>query len=417
MTLRNIHRRLLESRDGNVALMFSLAFPVILAVAGLAIDSAGFYDQQARLQTVADSTALAVAKEMHLFLKNPDTLKESGVSRAEALLVETGLDDQPHSVEVRLDSKQGYAQVEIALQARSFLPVEMWGENPIRVRADARTFGEVRLCVLGLDEKAGDAVSLDTGALLTAPECAVQSNSTDPAGLSAHNGSILVSLFACTSGGYDGSPLSFLPPPETDCPILPDPLELRATPSVGGCDYLDVNLAVGTHSISPGTYCGGLKLTGTVEVTAEPGVYIMTGGELRVDNNATLVGDDVSFYFHDDPAVITFKDRAIIELSAPREGPMAGILFYENPAAPEDRSFEISSDAARKLLGTIYLPRGVFQGGGNGKIAALSAYTIIVAKRIDLDGAQLVVNADYSSSGVPVPVGLGPNTSKVRLSH
>jgi hypothetical protein len=96
---------------------------------------------------------------------------------------------------------------------------------------------------------------------------------------------------------------------------------------------------------------------------------------------------------------------------------MAGILFYENPSAPEGRNFEISSDSARKLLGTIYLPRGVFKGGGNGKIAALSAYTIIVARRIDLEGAQLVVNADYSASDVPVPVGLGPNSTKVRLSR
>jgi hypothetical protein len=115
--------------------------------------------------------------------------------------------------------------------------------------------------------------------------------------------------------------------------------------------------------------------------------------------------------------VIKFKDRAVIELGAPKDGPMAGILFFENRAAPEGRNFEISSDSARKLLGTIYLPRGVLKGGGKGRIAAFSAYTIIVAERIDLSGAQLVINADYAASDVPVPVGLGPNNTQVQLSN
>jgi hypothetical protein len=412
-----LHRRFAKSRDGNVALIFSLALPVLLALGGLAIDSAAFYNQQTHLQAVADSTALAVAKEMHLFVDNPDTLEESGKSRVEALLTENGLVSQAHVTEVRVNTDQGHAQVEIAMQARSFLPPEIWGNNPIRVIADAHTFGDVKLCVLGLDQANAETVALDSAALLTAPECAVQSNSTDPHGMSAQNGSVVLSLFTCSSGGYDGPEAAFLPPPEKDCPALEDPLALRAPPSVAGCDYLDLSLAKGTHSISPGTYCGGLKLTGNVEVTAEPGIYIITGGDLRVDNNATLKGEEVSFYFDGEDAVINFKDKAIVELGAPKTGPMAGLLFYEDPAAPPDRNFEISSDAARKLLGTIYLPKGVFKGGGSGKIAALSAYTIIVARRIDLDGAQLVVNADYSSTDVPVPPGLGPNATKVRLTN
>jgi hypothetical protein len=410
-------RRLRRDVEGNVALMFSLALPVLLAGVGLAADSASFYDQQARMQTVADSTALAVAKELHLFLDDPGTLENSGQNRTEVLLAQSGIAERPHETAVRVDPKNGLAQVDIAMVAKSFLPASIWGENPIRVTADARAYGDVRLCVLGIHQSQKGTIELDKGALITAPECAVQSDSTDPAGIKVHGGSALRSAFTCTSGGYDGSESAFEPVPETDCSILEDPLSERLPPSVGGCDYLDVALSKGTHSISPGTYCGGLKLTGNVEVTAEPGIYVITGGDLRVDNNAILRGDEVSFYFDDKDAVIKFKDRAVIELGAPKDGPMAGILFFENRAAPEGRNFEISSDSARKLLGTIYLPRGVLKGGGKGRIAAFSAYTIIVAERIDLSGAQLVINADYAASDVPVPVGLGPNNTKVQLSN
>jgi hypothetical protein len=59
----------------------------------------------------------------------------------------------------------------------------------------------------------------------------------------------------------------------------------------------------------------------------------------------------------------------------------------------------------------------VFKAGGSGRIADASAYTIIVASRLDLDSANLVINADYSVSDVPVPQGLGPTSSQVRLDH
>jgi len=101
------------SRDveGNVVLAFSLAFPVLLGAAGLAVDSAGFYNQQSRMQSVADSTALAVAKELHLFLEDPQTLKAAGEDRAETLLAETGLAGRAHTTDVTLDPNQGFARV------------------------------------------------------------------------------------------------------------------------------------------------------------------------------------------------------------------------------------------------------------------------------------------------------------------
>ncbi len=420
MTGTAFTRRIAENEGGNVALVFSLALPVFVAVTGLAIDSASFYNQQSSMQAVADSTALAVAKELHLFTEKPTTLEEAGRDKAEAMLAEKGLAGLKHTTGVTVDTKEGVAEVEIVMHANSFLPAEIWGESPIRVTADAHTYGDLRLCVLGLDGNADHTVALDKSAQMEAPECAVQSNSISPLGLSASRGSSLTAQFSCSAGGFNGNDDddegAFEPDPETDCPVLEDPLALRDEPTVGGCDYHKSHFNKGTVSISPGTYCGGIKITGKTTVTAEPGVYIITGGDLRVSNNSSLQGEDVSFFFTDD-AVINFKDKALIELSAPKDGPMAGILFFETRTAPPNRNFEISSDAARKLLGTIYLSQGVFKGGGKGRIADASDYTIIIARRIDVEGSQLIINADYAGSDVPVPDGLGPKSRKVRLSH
>jgi hypothetical protein len=96
---------------------------------------------------------------------------------------------------------------------------------------------------------------------------------------------------------------------------------------------------------------------------------------------------------------------------------LAGILFFESRPAQPGRSFVISSTRARQLLGTIYLPRGTFKTDGAGTIASISAYTVIVADRIDMTRATLVINADYGASDVPLPGGLGASTGQVRLVH
>jgi hypothetical protein len=205
-----------------------------------------------------------------------------------------------------------------------------------------------------------------------------------------------------------------------------DPLELRQPPKAGGCDFDGVEIDI-SQTIAPGHYCGGLKIKDGAEVTAEPGIYIISGGPLEVKNSASLKGDGVGFYFEDDAATFIFKNHAVVELSGPTSGPLAGLLFFENPSAKEGRDFLISSDEVRKLIGTIYLPRGTFEA--NAKldetvkslldplrvIGEASTYTIIVANKIALDGVNLVINADYAASDVPVPQGLGPKSNKVRL--
>ena len=218
-----------------------------------------------------------------------------------------------------------------------------------------------------------------------------------------------------------------MPSPETDCPVLDDPLEMREAPAAGGCDFDGVEDRRQPEHIT-GPLLRRVEDQGNAEVIAEPGTYIISGGQLVVQNSASLTGEDVAFYFADDDATFQFKNHAVVELSGPTEGPLAGILFFENPSAQVGRQFRISSDSVRKLLGTIYLPQGIFRARASDEgilplpgdplkiIGAASAYTIIVANKIELDGVNLVINANYAASDVPVPPGLGPKNTSVRLS-
>jgi hypothetical protein len=63
------------------------------------------------------------------------------------------------------------------------------------------------------------------------------------------------------------------------------------------------------------------------------------------------------------------------------------------------------------LLGTIYIPASTLAvSGTGGSVNGQSAWTVIVAKAIQLSGSpNLVINANYTLSNVPVPDGVGPN--------
>jgi hypothetical protein len=415
------------AEGGNIAIVFGLVLPVLLGVAGLGIDSASLYNQRTRMQSVADSTALAVGKELNLLLEDLGPLKKSGEERAEALLREVGFLHQPHTVKITLNNENATSRVEIDMEARTFLPPEIWGGlHSIKVAAEASVFGTGRLCVLSLDGTSKRALSLDGLARVTAPDCVAQSNSKHSEGLSARHLSLLSTWTTCSSGGYEGEVSFFDPLPETDCPTLEDPLEMREAPVLGGCDFDGVKIDI-SQTIAPGHYCGGLRIEKSAQVTASPGLYIISGGPLEVKGSSALRGESVGFYFADDDATFIFKNKSVVELSGPTEGPMAGILFFESRSAKAGRKFRISSSSVRKLIGTIYLPRGVFEA--NAKlddilplpgdplkvVGQASTYTIIVASKVELDGVNLVINADYAASDVPVPSGLGPKSTSVRL--
>ena len=86
---------------------------------------------------------------------------------------------------------------------------------------------------------------------------------------------------------------------------------------------------------------------------------------------------------------------------------MAGLLFFEDANSTLFRIHNIRATNAFNLTGTIYLPRGFLLVDPAATVAAKSAYTAIIAKRLLVEnGPSLVLNTDYASTQVPVPDGI-----------
>lgn len=403
------------NESGSVATVFCLATPLLIGGSALAVDAASLANQLSHLQSVADSTALAGAKELHLYRTDYASLEETVRERGRSLIATQSFLDSDAEIDVAVDGEAARVTVTIAAEPETVLLGKLGYATELTAVSEAGAFGSSRLCVLALDDSGAGAIRTARIGTISAPECAVQSNSAHPSGIEVEALSRVVATGICSSGGVAGPDSAFEPEAVTDCPPIEDPLADQPLAPPEGCDYLNVKLILGLHSISPGHYCGGLKLLPAALVTAEPGEYIISGGPLDLGLASSLRGEDVSFRFVDDAATFKFGLGSIVSLSAPREGPMAGYLFYQDAGTSKGRVFTIATDLATNLLGTVYLPNGTLNIDVVGLVAAQSAYTVIVADQLDIKGADLRINSDYGATDVPVPQGVGPTGGQVAL--
>jgi Flp pilus assembly protein TadG len=427
-----------HSRSGSIATIFGIVAPILLMGAAAAVDYGLFEHERVRLQAQVDAAAIASTREMQM--AKADSVKiaavaENFVHHSEPdALVQTRVDSQAMSVTVsaqkKYDAKMG---------------AFFWKEAPkVAATATAQLNGTMPLCLLALDPKAPATVSLEQSAMMTATGCMIYSDSRNPTGLQAKDNATLTAGLICTSGGkakVSGATLS--PDPVTDCPPMTDPLSARIPPSDTACRFNETVVSGVVQTLQPGVYCKGLKVTDGAEVTLASGVYIIKDGPLIVDKGGTLVGANVGIYLTGPSSNLTFAADSTISLSAPKDGPLAGLLIFDDPtgaSAPAippyalpipivgglvgnllkgpPREHKILSDNARMLLGTIYMPQGRLIIDANKPIADKSAYTVLVVRRIDLHaGPNLFLNSDYSATDVPVPPGVGPYGSNVKLTN
>ncbi len=416
----NSGRFFLKANDGVIAIKFAMMIPILALTVGIAIDTSALTSQKSDLQGVADIGAIAGAKELSFsdankvnvaavvqavverYIKAQDMSFDSG-----SVNVQTKLTENPLRVTVNLDRK-----------AISFFQ-NLIGHNidQLSVTSVAEIIGKPNVCVLALDPSSDKALTLEHQANVLGRECSVFSNSNHTNAIKAKNSATLVADFICSRGGKSGGPGNFSPEPMTDCPGFDDPLASRPQPIITEtCDYTNLVVDYETRGLSPGTYCGGLTITNSSTVDLDAGTYIIKDGPLVVDGGSSLSGKYVGFYFTGNTAGLNFANDSSISLEAQNSGIMAGLLLFSDRAQPDSVLFEVMSNDARVLLGTIYLPNGELRVGSDGPVADQSAYTAIVARRMSLyGGPQLILNTDYGKTDIPVPEGIRGVGQPVRL--
>ncbi|MGY2047587.1 TadE/TadG family type IV pilus assembly protein [Methylobacterium sp. JK268] len=424
-------RSLKRDRAGSVALIVAVCFTMLTIAAGAALEFARFEKRRQVLQNAADSAALAAAGEL-------------GVAGAEAyikgLAESTAIDlaDPPDKklISATASVLTDRSQVEVHLTERMkilFADALKMDFATITVTSVAERSRSKRICLLTLDERRSNTLRFHQNATVSASGCGLFANSEGPSSVNIGVGVVVEAGLICARGGVANHGRMVRGVVQSGCPTLRDPLASRRAPRTGRCtkEHLKIDgLYTPEYHLTPGVYCGGLNIYNGANVTLESGIYVIRDGPLIVTLHASITGQNVGFYFEGSGAGIYFGQHSTIDLSAPKDGEMSGLLFFEDrslgwrpeaamggedkppppppPGSPPMRLYRIRSDNARNLLGTIYLPVGRLLIQSDKPIADRSAYTIIVAQQVDIyDGPTLYLNSDYSSTDIRVPQGLG----------
>lgn len=398
-------RRLGRDRRGNVITTFALATPIIAVLALGGVDLASVSADKQKLQDVADGAALLAAKQLGMADNN-------GLAERTKAIIAEQLGDLSsrltYTASVTPDTEEGLVQVQLTANRNSFfanmLPPGGWN---FTITANAQKMGVTPLCVLSHGAQAKDKIELKDTASVAAPGCLIHSNSD----IKVANGGSLSAGIAQASGLASG-PIN--PAAQTDAPAINDPFASMTIGEQGAyCSPVDLLAELLPVVLAPGVHCGNIVAAKNATITLLPGEHVFQKGKLELKENAVLSGDDVVLIFGRD-ADFQFKDSAQIRLSGRRQGSYAG--FVVATTRDNTRTFEISSSAARQLLGTVYVPKATLLVKGANRVADQSAWTVIVAQAIKLEqNPDLVINKNYAGSSVPVPGGVGDKASEAQV--
>ena len=389
-------------REGGQALVFvALSLLVLTGVVGLSVDMGYLRYTKRRLQTAADSAAVAGASELQGGNYRAAALNDSKSNGFEDGVRDTTVTafnppkDAPFAGKV---NERNYVEVEVRQNAPTFF-MRIFGVNTAALSATAvAELGSSKGCIYSLALLGGITVN----GTVNAPDCGVVDNAILNVGggcITASSIGLVLNLLGggCTNPppilgiAPSGDPLGYLPRPRTANCTYPNTVDVNSNPKNGNKPT----------TLSAGVYCRGILIenTNTASVTFQPGAYFITGG-VGLDFNGTgnISGDGVVFYVANG-APVNMNGAGSTSLTAPVNsvipGVPGGVLIYQDRGDPSAAT--ISGNLT--LNGALYFPAAQLTMGGN----ASSTYTVIVAQVIKFNG-NLGIGADYGSlpDGSPI---------------
>ena len=395
-------RRLLDSRQGNIASLTALMMPVLIGTAGLASDTIQWSLTKRMMQRAADSGAIAGAYQLSqspgnavLAAARNDITRNGGFR----MTIDPVINNPATSGSFR----DAASAVEVVLATDQRLPFTgliMGGPVRISARAVAEVVGNGDYCVLALENTnttgipiGGNAtVNLGCGMMSNAPS----TNSILASGSSSVTASPVAAVGNVPPGNYAPGTIrqEYALPLRDPYRNLPDP-NITVTGSA-----MSVNPNQ-TRTFNPGTY-SNIDIKGTATLT--PGVYYVTSS-LSFGSQSNITATGVTFILTarnaasntGSIATVSMNGGARLNMSAPSTGTYAGILMYQDRRATNVSTNIINGNSSSLLQGALYFPRQELQF--NGTSGMNTRCLQIVARRVDWRGNATVENVCPANSG------------------
>ena len=414
-------KRLWSSTRGSIAQLAAVAVPALSLVSIATVELVAVSASGSRIQSIADAAALEGAQHLSLAV-DPAVVRERTASFVEAQFA--GWSDAPaYQATYEIVDWNGQNAIRVLLSGNrpsffsSKLPEGGW---KFRGEATAAPVGKTPLCVLAIGDGSqpkppvkqfvGDMIHLKGPSAVESPDCGVHSEQNITLeGASKITGRRIQARKAVNGATEE----NMKPAAGIAAAKITDPFASMIFPSLNACHGLPpeklkavVYGPGGTFSLPAGTHCGPITVQTNATLKLEPGDHFFRKS-LTLSGRASLTGEDVFLFFDHGSDPFFTGVGASVELIGRKSGTYAGMVMATIGGNTPD--IPIPGENVKKLEGVVYVPKGLLEVTGKGTAAAESNWTVIVAAQIKTAGpATIRINADYESSDVPVPNGVGP---------
>ena len=407
----------------------ALGLTFILLMAGLGVDVGYLKYQRHQMQKAADAAALAGASVLS-YSSNETNIRNAAYNDSKA----NGYTNGSNGIAVTVNhpplsgpfiNNPAYVEVYVA-QARPTFFMKAGGFNSanVRARAVASTTGDASGCIYAMDPSSQGAL-LFNGNINVSSTCGIYDNSSDSNQAMRKDGTS--GIVQVTSGigdgigvvgGYTGT--GYSPTPTTGIARLQDPLQNLAAPTFNtpppssNCDYTNFTVN-GTNDVTllgNKVYCGGITISSSVNVTFQPGIYILYGGGMKVTGSPNLQGTGVMFYntgrgngnalYQYGPISLAGSSTSHLSASLDPNNAYAGILFFQDrnyvSTANSDQS-NINGSNGAQFIGAMYFLNTTLKYAGTPGVVSS---TVLVAWQITFNGDTQINNDFLSNGGSPL---------------
>lgn len=398
-------RRFGRDEHGGYTIVAAIALPTLIGFAGLGADTGLWLRSHQTAQAASDAAAVAAATAYYRQGNAADiNLQARAVSATYKLIHGAG----GVSVTVARPPTSGSQMannnaIEVRIrQPQNRLYSAFFGNGAVNVatRSVATVNATGAACVLALNGIAAGATTVQGTADIVLNSCSMFTNSSNASAMRVVGNATVSAVSVGAVGGISGeNRISTTQGITSGQSPLNDPYENKTIPAFSGCDANN-KTAKNSETLSPGVYCGGLKLNAGANVTLSPGVYIMDKGSLQVNGNATLSGTGVTIIYTSSTgsnyANATINGGAVVNLTAPTTGPTAGLVMMGDRNMPQGTAFTFNGGSTQNFEGAVYLPKAdmKYAGGSTGP----GGCTQVIGDTITFTGnANVAVNCSNTA--------------------
>ena len=390
--------------------LICLAIITIMGLIGLVADVGSLQAQKQLLQTAADSAALAAGQELNY---------GDSVAAGKADAASNGFTNGQNGIVVTINNpplsgpnagKSGYIEAIVSRPEPTFF-LRALGFTTITLSGRAvSAVGNGPNCIYVLDPSASGAMNLN-GNINIQSACGLLVDSSNSSGLSVNGNITITAPSMGVVGGYSSNGnVTLTPLPKKGILPAADPLAYVQAPSYGACSYNSFSLngnygsSSSPYQMSPGVYCGGMSFNGNLYLNFKAGTYVLAGGGINVNGNATMKGTGITFYNTTGTGGykgIVLNGNITLNFSAPTSGTLSGILFFQDRSIPGSAAGStINGNSGSTIDGALYFPTTTLTYNGN---SSTSGYSIIVADKWIANGNSTLGN-NYTSlaNGSPI---------------